>query len=91
MTGPKATFTDVDSRPIVTHLVSQNDFEYLAVDQLQDDGSAKRLMLLNMYDAKKLSHACEVFMQRTVARNFSDMGGHLSAQERADLFNDDDV
>ena len=92
MTNLKPNFTDVDGRKIVTRIVEHKDFEYLSVELLnEEDGTTEVLMRLNMYDAKKLDNACEVFLQHTVAKNFGNFSGDLSPTERADLFHDDDV
>lgn len=92
MTNLKPNFTDVDGRKIVTRIVEHKEFEYLSVELLnEEDGTTEVLMRLNMYDAKKMGSACDVFLQHTVAKNFGNFSGHLSPTERADLFNDDDV
>ncbi|MDO4685900.1 MAG: hypothetical protein Q4A92_05070 [Corynebacterium sp.] len=86
----KPTFTDVDARKIITKLVDVNGFEYLSVEQIGEDGKTTQLLRLNMYDAKRLSQACDLFMQRSVARNFADLSGHLTPTDRVDIFGEDD-
>ncbi|WJZ02042.1 hypothetical protein [Corynebacterium freiburgense] len=87
----KPTFTDVDARKIITKLVDSNGFEYLSVEEISEDGqSTTQLLRLNMYDAKRLSQACDLFMQRSVARNFADLSGHLTPTDRVDIFGEDD-
>ncbi|MDO5076290.1 hypothetical protein [Corynebacterium sp.] len=87
----KPTFTDVDGRKVVTRLVDLNGFEYLSVEEISEDGNSANLLLrLNMYDAKRLSQACEMFMQRSIARNFADLSGHLTPTDRVDIFGEDE-
>ena len=91
MTELKPMFMDVDSRKIITKLVDLNGFEYLSVEEITDDGASTKLLLrLNMYDAKRLSQACEMFMQRSIARNFADLSGHLTPTDRVDIFGEDE-
>lgn len=84
------TFTDINGIKVVCTLADLNDFEYLEIDKLNEDGSKERLLTLNMYDAKKLFGACEMFMARTIAKNFSNMNGQLTPTDRDSLFDDSD-
>ncbi|MDO5097333.1 MAG: hypothetical protein Q4D85_01140 [Corynebacterium sp.] len=91
MSELKPTFTDVKSRKIITRLIEENTFEYLVVEQISEDGTtAEQILQLNMYDAKRLSQACELFMQRSIARNFADFSGHLTPADRDDIFHEED-
>ncbi|GAA1475191.1 hypothetical protein P4N68_08895 [Corynebacterium felinum] len=90
MSELKPTFTDVKSRKIVTRLIEENTFEYLAVERISEDGTtAEQILQLNIYDAKRLAQACETFMQRSIARNFAEFSGHLTPTDRADILNED--
>ncbi|APT84316.1 hypothetical protein [Corynebacterium aquilae] len=86
----KPTFTDINGNKVLCTLADQNDFEYLEIDRLNEDGTKERLLTLNMYDAKKLNGACEMFMARTIAKNFSDMNGQLTPNDRNSMFDDSD-
>ena len=91
MSELRPNFTDVKSRKIGTRLVEHNGFEYLLVEQINEEGTAaKELLQLNVYDAKRLAQACEVFMQRSIARNFADFSGHLTPVDRDDIFHEED-
>lgn len=91
MSELKPTFTDVKSRKIVTRLIEENSFEYLAVEQINEDGTtAEQILQLNIYDAKRLIQSCENFVQRSIARNFTEFSGHLTQKDRADIFAEDD-
>ncbi|AKK05296.1 hypothetical protein CMUST_04790 [Corynebacterium mustelae] len=91
MSELKPTFTDVKSRKIITRLIEENTFEYLVVEQISEDGTtSEQILQLNMYDAKRLSQACELFMQRSIARNFADFAGHLTPTDRDDIFHEED-
>ncbi|PRQ11011.1 hypothetical protein C1Y63_08420 [Corynebacterium sp. 13CS0277] len=85
----KPTFTDINGIKVVCTLADQNDFEYLEIDKLLDDGTKERLLTLNMYDAKKLFGACEMFMARTIAKNFSNMNGQLTPNDRNSMLDDE--
>lgn len=84
------TFTDVQGRKIICHFKHEHGFDYLAVDQMAEDGSQTELLQLNMYDAKKLFAATEMFMQHTIAQNFSNMNGQLTPNDRGELGVEDD-
>ena len=86
----KQNFTDVDGRKIVCRTIYQNDFPYLEVtewDEKTDEHT--HLMLLNMYDAKKMLEACQHFMSQTIAVNFASYNGQLTPTDRGDMLEDD--
>lgn len=89
MSEAKPTFTDVSGRKIHATIVQQNDFPYLQIAEVAADGSESEILLLNMYDAKKLGTACEQFLAQTIATNFSNMNGQLTPVDRVDIFDDD--
>ncbi len=87
----RPNFTDVKNRKIATRLAEHNGFEYLIVEQINEEGTGvEELLQLNVYDAKRLMQACEVFMQRSIARNFAEFSGHLTPVDRDDIFHEED-
>lgn len=86
---PKPTFTDVQRREIIARTVTKNDVPVLAIDEVGEDGEAKRLMLLNKYDAKQLAAACELYLQAVFSAQFTNMSTSLSPAEMVELFGTD--
>ncbi|WKD61686.1 hypothetical protein CCICO_08355 [Corynebacterium ciconiae DSM 44920] len=82
----RPTFTDVQRRDIRVHTVIDHEVPVLAVDQILEDGSTKRLMLLNKFDSKQLAAACELYLQQIFSAAFSDLHHGLDPQEMAELF-----
>ncbi len=91
MSELRPNFTDVKNRKIVTRIHEYNGFEYLMVEKIDDAGTGtEEIMQLNVYDAKRLSQACEIFMQRSIARNFAEFAGNLTPIDRDDIFHEED-
>ncbi|WP_151640337.1 hypothetical protein [Corynebacterium sp. 11A] len=86
----RPTFTDVQRRDIRVHTVIDHDVPVLAVDQILEDGSSKRLLLLNKFDSKQLAAACELYLQQIFSASFSELHTGLDPQEMADLFGSHD-
>ncbi|MEJ5927627.1 hypothetical protein WG915_03220 [Corynebacterium sp. H128] len=86
----KPTFTDVNRRNIQVHVVTKNDVPALAIEEILEDGTTKRLLLLNKYDSKQLSAACDMFLQQVFSAQFTNMVSGLSPHEMAVLFADED-
>lgn len=86
----KPTFTDVNRRDILARIVTKNDVPVLSVEELQEDGTKKRLMLLNKYDAKQLSAVCELYLQQIFSAQFNQSHTGLSPEEMAEIFSDDE-
>lgn len=86
----KQNFTDVDGRKIVCRTVEQNDFPYLEVAEwAEETDTHTRLMLLNMYDAKKLLEASQNFLSQTIAHNFAAYNGQLTPTDRNDMLDEE--
>lgn len=89
MTAQKPSFHDVQRRPIVVHQITKDGVPVLAVDEIQDDGASRRILLLNKYDAKQLSAACDRYMQEIFSASFSGVNTDLSPEDMAKLFGDE--
>ena len=90
MSELKPTFTDVKQRKVVAKFVEEVGFEYLSIETINADGeSTSQILELNVYDAKRLSEACEAFLKRSIARNFAQFSGHLTPHDRVELANEE--
>ena len=89
MTRYKPSFHDVQRRPIVVHQITKDSVLVLAVDEIQDDGTPRRIMLLNKYDAKQLSAACYRYLQEIFSATFAGVNTDLSPDDMAKLFGDE--
>ena len=90
MSELKPTFTDVKQRKVVAKIVEEVGFEYLSIETINADGeSTSQILELNVYDAKRLSEACEAFLKRSIARNFAQFSGHLTPHDRVELANEE--
>ncbi|MDY6049291.1 MAG: hypothetical protein SPI77_01760 [Corynebacterium sp.] len=83
-------FTDVNRRAFSVYELNKDGVHVLAVDRVYEDGTSKRVMLLNKYDAKKLSSACELYLQQIFSEQFTSSNLSLSPDEMAALFGTDD-
>ena len=92
MSSIKPTFTDVKRRDIKCRIIAKDNVPALSVDLLNEDGSFDNLMLLNKYDAKQLSAACDLFLQQIFSAQFTAMQTSLSPEEMLTVFSnlDDD-
>ncbi|MDU0478136.1 hypothetical protein QVA66_02660 [Staphylococcus chromogenes] len=90
MADLKATFTDVTRREILARIVTKNDVPVLSVEEIKEDGTTERIMLLNKYDAKQLSAVCELYLQQIFSAQFTNMVTSLSPEEMAEIFSDED-
>ena len=91
MSELKPTFTDVKQRKVVAKIVEEVGFEYLSIETINADGeSTSQILELNVYDAKRLSEACEAFLKRRIARNVAQFSGHLTPHDRVELANEED-
>lgn len=88
MADLKPTFIDVNRRNIVARIITKNDVPVLSVEEILEDGSTKRMMLLNKYDAKQLSAMCELYLQQIFSAQFSQDSSSLSPEEMAEIFQD---
>ncbi|MCK2201403.1 hypothetical protein [Corynebacterium callunae] len=88
MAMSKPSFHDVQRRAIVVHQITKDNIPVLAVDEVDDAGS-RRIMLLNKYDAKQLSAACDRYLQQVYSASFAGVNTDLSPEDMADLFGDD--
>lgn len=82
----KPTFVDVQRRAIVARLVEKDGVPALSIDHIQPDGSLKRLMLLNSFDAQQLSSACDVYMKQVYSAEMSGNKVGLSPRDMLALF-----
>ncbi|ALC05293.1 hypothetical protein CDES_04240 [Corynebacterium deserti GIMN1.010] len=89
MSEVKPSFHDVQRRSIVVRQITKDGVPVLAIEEVYDDGSSRRLMLLNKYDAKQLSAACDRYLQETFAATFAGVNTDLSPEDMAKLFGDD--
>lgn len=89
MTRYNPTFHDVQRRPIVVHQITKDDVPALAVDEVQNDGTTRRILLLNKYDAKQLSAACDRYLQEIFSATFAGVNTDLSPQDMAKLFDEE--
>ena len=80
------TFTDVNRRELICEQVEKDGVLVLAVDRIKEDGTRKRVMLLNKFDAKKLSAACELYLQTIFSAAFAKDSSTLSPEEMLQLF-----
>ncbi|MGS2665394.1 hypothetical protein ACU6QD_10490 [Corynebacterium glucuronolyticum] len=80
------TFTDVNRREFICEQVEKDGVLVLAVDRIKEDGTRKRVMLLNKFDAKKLSAACELYLQTIFSAAFAKDSSTLSPEEMLRLF-----
>ncbi|EEI27565.1 MULTISPECIES: hypothetical protein [Corynebacterium] len=80
------TFTDVNRREFICEQVEKDGVLVLAVDRIKEDGTRKRVMLLNKFDAKKLSAACELYLQTIFSAAFAKDSSTLSPEEMLQLF-----
>ncbi|MCT1441877.1 hypothetical protein [Corynebacterium glucuronolyticum] len=80
------TFTDVNRREFICKQVEKDGVLVLAVDRIKEDGTRKRVMLLNKFDAKKLSAACELYLQTIFSAAFAKDSSTLSPEEMLQLF-----
>ncbi|WP_411208614.1 hypothetical protein [Corynebacterium callunae] len=85
----KPAFHDVQRRAIAVHQITKDNIPVLAIDEVDDDGSSRRIMLLNKYDAKQLSAACDRYLQQVYSASFAGVNTDLSPEDMADLFGDD--
>lgn len=90
MSELKPTFHDVQRRPIVVRPITKDNVPALAVDEIQEDGSTRRVLLLNKYDAKQLSAACDRYLQEIFSATFSGVNTDLSPEDMARMFDEDD-
>lgn len=84
------TFTDVSRREVVARIVTKNNVPVLAVEELKEDGTTERLLLLNKYDAKQLSAVCDRYLQQIFSTQFDQSHTGLSPAEMAEIFADED-
>ena len=80
------TFTDVNRRDFICEQIEKDGVLVLAVDRIKEDGERKRVMLLNKFDAKKLSAACELYLQTIFSAAFAKDSSSLSPEEMLQLF-----
>lgn len=84
----KPTFTDVNRRAILARIITKNDVPVLSVEEILEDGTTNRMMLLNKYDAKQLSAMCELYLQQIFSVQFHQNTNSLSPEEMAEIFQD---
>ena len=84
------TFTDVNRRQFIVEHVDKDGVPVLAVDRIREDGTRKRVMLLNKFDAKKLSSACDLYLQTIFSAAFAASNLSLSPSEMVELFGEAD-
>ncbi|QGU06718.1 hypothetical protein COCCU_03850 [Corynebacterium occultum] len=86
----KPTFLDIQRREIVARIVEKDEIPALSIDQIQEDGSLKRLLLLNSVDAQQLTSVCEIYLKQVYSSELSGKHVGLSPKEMLALFSETD-
>ena len=81
----KPAFTDVDGVEVYAELV---DIEGNLRLKLADENGNK-ILLLNFYDSKQLSAACDMFLSQRFGANFAQLDGNISMEDRKELFEEE--
>lgn len=81
----KPAFTDVDGVKVYAELV---DIEGHLRLKLVDENDNK-ILLLNFYDSKQLSAACDMFLSQRYGANFAQIDGNISMEDRKELFEEE--
>lgn len=82
----KPTFLDVQRREVVARIVEKDGIPVLSIDQIQADGSLKRLLLLNSVDAQQLTNVCEIYLKQVYASELSGNHVGLSPEKMLAIF-----
>lgn len=89
-TGPVPTFVDVQRHRIRARTVAREGVPVLAVEEIHEDDSVSTLLILNKYDAKQLSAACELYLQEIFSAQFAGVDTNLSPDDMLALFGNND-
>ena len=81
----KPAFTDVDGVKVYAELV---DIEGHLRLKLVDENDNK-ILLLNFYDSKQLSAACDMFLSQRYGAHFAQIDGNISMEDRKELFEEE--
>ncbi|AZA10987.1 hypothetical protein [Corynebacterium gerontici] len=90
MSNVHPIFHDVQRRPVVANVLTEDGNLVLALDELAEDGSLTRLLTLNKFDAKQLSAACDRYLHQQNSLSYASVNTLLTEVDRAELYGDDD-
>lgn len=82
----KPTFIDVQRREIVARLIEKDGIPALSIDQIEEDGALKPLLLLNSVDAQQLMAALDVYTKQVYSAEMAGQHVGLSPHEMLSLF-----
>lgn len=82
----KPTFLDVQRREVVARIVEKDGIPVLSIDQIQEDGSLKRLLLLNSIDAQQLTSVCEIYLKQVYSSELNGNHVGLSPEKMLAIF-----
>ncbi|AEX39107.1 Hypothetical protein Cp262_0626 [Corynebacterium pseudotuberculosis] len=83
-------FHDVERRPVIATVVEENGTAVLALDEAAEDGSSRRILTLNKFDAKQLSAVCDRYLHQQNSIDYANVNTLLTEVDRAALYDDED-
>lgn len=71
-------------------MVEENGTAVLALDEAAEDGSSRRILTLNKFDAKQLSAVCDRYLHQQNSIDYANVNTLLTEVDRAALYDDED-
>ncbi|AEG81208.1 MULTISPECIES: hypothetical protein [Corynebacterium] len=90
MTDKHPIFHDVERRAITATVVEEKGTAVLALDETTEDGTSRRILTLNKFDAKQLSAVCDRYLHQQHSIDYANVNALLTEVDRAALYDDED-
>ncbi len=82
----KPSFTDVNGREVYAKIEEGEKGPQLIIGTSQPDGTVKRSLVLNKYDAKQMAAVCEVYLRQHFSVSFATVDSMLTAEDRMNIY-----
>lgn len=82
----KPSFTDVNGREVYVKIEEGENGPQLIIGTSQPDGTVKRSLVLNKYDAKQMAAVCEVYLRQQFSVSFATVDSMLTAEDRMNIY-----
>ncbi|GAB0124629.1 hypothetical protein [Corynebacterium ulcerans] len=90
MTDKHPIFHDVERRAITATVVEEKGTAVLALDETTEDGTSRRILTLNKFDAKQLSAVYDRYLHQQHSIDYANVNALLTEVDRAALYDDED-
>lgn len=83
-------FNDVEKRAIAATVVTENGQPLLILDDISEGKEPTRVLVLNKFDAKQLSAACDRYLHQAHSVDYANVNTLLTERDRVELLGEDD-